>query len=261
MFADDTSIFLQNKDIKELFDAGNKELQLVDQWLIANRLSVNVSKTKYILFSTAQSKLKTKKQTLTLRQNKIEQVEHLSWSRHINHLISKLRSVHGTVIKVKLLLNKRSLLLLYHSLINSQLFYCFLNWCFGNKTLVKRLQGLRYKLVKLVFSFNSSSTVCDIMKDYKLLTIDQLLAKELIVFMFKQKNGKNPIAFKDVFTKNESKYNTRTKSIFIPKKCFSTVCQQAISHCGPTYWNCIPCDLKNKNKVFDFLLLRFINNF
>ena len=75
MFADDTSIFLQNKDIKELFDAGNKELQLVDQWLIANRLSVNVSKTKYILFKTVQSKLITKKQTLTLRQNEIEQVK------------------------------------------------------------------------------------------------------------------------------------------------------------------------------------------
>ena len=75
MFADDTSIFLQNKDIKELFDVGNKELQLVDQWLIANRLSVNVSKTKYVLFKTAQSKLITKKQALTWRQNKIEQVE------------------------------------------------------------------------------------------------------------------------------------------------------------------------------------------
>ena len=36
MFADNTSIFLQNKDIKELFYAGNKKLQLVDQWLIAN---------------------------------------------------------------------------------------------------------------------------------------------------------------------------------------------------------------------------------
>ena len=43
MFADDTSIFLQNKDIKELFNTGNKELQLVNQWLIANRLSVNDS--------------------------------------------------------------------------------------------------------------------------------------------------------------------------------------------------------------------------
>ena len=158
MFADDTSIFLQNNDIKKLFDAGNKELQLVDQWLIANRLSVNVSKTKYVLFRTAQSKLTTKKQALVLRQNKIEQVEcikflgvyiqeHLTWSRHINHLISILRSVLGTVIKVKSLLSKRSLLLLYHSLINSQLSYCILNWCYGNKTLVKRLQRLCYKFV------------------------------------------------------------------------------------------------------------------
>ena len=40
MFIDDTSVFLQNNDIKKLFNAGNKELQLVDQWLIANRLSV-----------------------------------------------------------------------------------------------------------------------------------------------------------------------------------------------------------------------------
>ena len=62
MFADDTSIFLHSKDIKKLFNAGNKELELVDQWLIANRLSVYVSKTKYILFKTVQSKL-TKKQT------------------------------------------------------------------------------------------------------------------------------------------------------------------------------------------------------
>ena len=40
------------------------------------------------------------------------------------------------------------------------------------------------------------------------------------------------IAFKDIFTKNKSKYNTRNKSIFIPKKCSNTVCQQAISHHG-----------------------------
>ena len=135
MFADDTGIFLQNKDIKKLFNAGNKELQLIDQWLIANRLSVNVSKTKYILFRTAQSKLTTTKQALVLRQNKIEQVEcrkflgvyiqeQLSWSKHINHLISKPNSVLGTAIKMKSQLNKRSLLLLYHSLINSQLSYC-----------------------------------------------------------------------------------------------------------------------------------------
>ena len=86
------------------------------------------------------------------------------------------------------------------------------------------------------------------MKENKLLTTDQLLTKELIVFMFKQKNGKNLIAFKDIFTKNESKYNTRNKSIFIPKKCSSTVCQQAISHRGLAYWNCFLFDLRNKKQ-------------
>ena len=86
------------------------------------------------------------------------------------------------------------------------------------------------------------------MKENKLLTIDQLLTKELIVFMFKQKNGKNPIAFEDYVTQNESKYNTKNKSIFIPKKCSSTVCQQAILHRGPAYWNCILFDLKNKKQ-------------
>ena len=114
------AFFLQNKDIKELFDAGNKELQLVDQWLIANTVDYQLMFLKLNTFylRTVQSKLITKKQTLTLRQNEIEQVkcikflgvyiqEHLSWSRHINHLISKLRSVLGTVIKVKSLLNKR----------------------------------------------------------------------------------------------------------------------------------------------------------
>ena len=114
--------------------------------------------------------------------------------------------------------------------------------------MIKSLQELCYKFIKLVFSFNSNTTVCDIMKKNKLLTIDQLLAKKLIVFMFKQKNDKNPIAFKDVFTKNESKYNTRNKSIFILKKCSSTVYQQAISHRGPVYWNYIPIDLKNKKQ-------------
>ena len=77
--------------------------------------------------------------------------------------------------------------------------------------------------------------------------------------MFKQKNGKNPIAFKDIFTKNESKYNTRNKSIFILKKSSSTVCQQAISHCGPAYWNCIPFNLRNKKQSVPSFIINVYN--
>ena len=50
------------------------------------------------------------------------------WSRHMDYLIPKLQTILGTVIKVNTLSNKRSLVQLYHFLINSQCSYCLLNW-------------------------------------------------------------------------------------------------------------------------------------
>ena len=46
-----------------------------------------------------------------------------------------------------------------------------------------------------------------------MLTINQLLTKELGVFMFKQISNANPTAFENMFIKNESNYKTRNKSI------------------------------------------------
>ena len=50
------------------------------------------------------------------------------------------------------------------------------------------------------------------------------------------------------------KINLNTIPETSQKKCFSTVCQQAISHRGPAYWNCIPFDLKKKQSVRSFTL-------
>ena len=86
-------------------------------------------------------------------------------------LIFEIKLLQFTNKKSNNFLNKRYLLPLDHSFINSQLSYFILNWCYGNKTVVKRLQQLCYKFVKLVLSVNSSSTVCDIIKENKLLTI------------------------------------------------------------------------------------------
>ena len=49
LFADDTNIFLSDKDIKTLFCTLNSELKKVNQWLLYNRLTLNVDKTKYTL--------------------------------------------------------------------------------------------------------------------------------------------------------------------------------------------------------------------
>ena len=49
LFADDTALILCDKNMKSLNVKVNFELIKIEQWLNANKLSLNYSKTKYLL--------------------------------------------------------------------------------------------------------------------------------------------------------------------------------------------------------------------
>ena len=257
MFADDTSIFLENKNIATLYERAQEELHYIDKWMVANNLSINVSKTKCILFRSSKSKPPPINLTVTLRNMKIEQVttmkflgvhidEHLTWTGHIRHLQNKLRSTLGVVSRIKPFLRQGSMLTLYHSLINSHLQYCITNWCIGNKTLINKLQKTCNKFIRMACNLRHYRDVTDVRKTHQLLTINQLLTKEIAVFMFKQSSGKNPDVFRNVFVKSISQYNTRNRSKLIPKLCSSSLCQQSISYQGPAIWSKLPIFFKNE---------------
>ena len=50
MFADDTNFFISDENIGELFQQMNKELKSVSTWIKANKLSINIDKTKWTVF-------------------------------------------------------------------------------------------------------------------------------------------------------------------------------------------------------------------
>ena len=56
MFADDTNLFLSHKNIETLFKEVNRELGNVTVWFKANKLSLNVNKTKWSLFHPVSKK-------------------------------------------------------------------------------------------------------------------------------------------------------------------------------------------------------------
>ena len=47
MFADDSNLFISHKNITTLFSTMNKEVTKIQEWFNANKLSLNISKTKY----------------------------------------------------------------------------------------------------------------------------------------------------------------------------------------------------------------------
>ena len=67
MFADDTNLFLSGINVDDLFSDMNCELNKISLWFKANKLSLKLTKTKY-LFHPA-SKKKIFKRTTTLLEN------------------------------------------------------------------------------------------------------------------------------------------------------------------------------------------------
>ena len=56
MFADDTNLFYAEENIKTLFDTVNIDLQKISQWSLSNKLSLNLTITKYTFFHKATKK-------------------------------------------------------------------------------------------------------------------------------------------------------------------------------------------------------------
>ena len=51
LFADDTNIFHTGDDLKEVCETMSHELDKLNRWFRANKLSLNVSKTNFMIFS------------------------------------------------------------------------------------------------------------------------------------------------------------------------------------------------------------------
>ena len=78
LFADDTAIFLSHKDPKKLEEIMNAELIKVSNWLIANKLSLNVKKSNALLFRTKNEK-STAKISIHINGAAIEEKHHAKY--------------------------------------------------------------------------------------------------------------------------------------------------------------------------------------
>ena len=62
-FADDTNVLYTGTKLNDLTSIKNEELNKIHNWLSANKLFLNINKTKYLIFRT-QSKAQTPKKNL-----------------------------------------------------------------------------------------------------------------------------------------------------------------------------------------------------
>ena len=114
LFEDDTTITYSHTDIISQFDLINNELKEICNRFKANKLSVNASKTNYMLLGTShKTQLNHDNIHIILDKTNLERVhktkflgvtidENLTWKNHIDNISKNISKGVGIINKLKL---------------------------------------------------------------------------------------------------------------------------------------------------------------
>ena len=224
LFADDSNMFISGSDVHELIDTLNDELKKVVTWLNTNKLSLNVLKSHYMIFSTKNVVCSN---AVNISGHELEKVNFtkflgviidtkLSWKFHINYIKGKVSKGVGILCKAKKILTCSSLTTLYYSFIYPYLSYCVEIWGCTYKTYLKPLFLIQKKVVRMITFSSFRQHTLPLFNKLQILNIYQLTSFKICIFMHKYENDALPLNFKHMFTRvnNVHSYNTRQTQHF-----------------------------------------------
>ena len=127
LYADDTNILLSGTNLNTLTQTLNTELPRITDWLNANKLSLNINKTHYIIFRPGRLPLDFN-QPLLLNNTPIQQESstkflgviidsRLKFTPHIQYIRNKTSKNIGILYKLRKILPKHTLIQLYNAFI------------------------------------------------------------------------------------------------------------------------------------------------
>ena len=238
LYADDTCVLLNGNDYLSLIASLNSELDKLSIWLCANKLSLNVQKTYFMVFHRAKIKIVNPidvtmnncclKKTDSLKYLGVIIDHRLNWSQHITDVKNKVSKGIGIMHRARSYLTKSSLRKLYFSYIYPYLIYCTEIWGISPQSHLRPLLLLQKKIVRIMTFSTYYAHTDPLFKDLNILTIDKLVVHRIGIAMYKINNSLFPSVLNELYKKNNviHDHNTRTKDMFrvsLGTQTFSTV--------------------------------------
>ena len=259
LFADDSNLFYEHRSLSVLQNNINVELVNIHTWLCANKLSLNIEKSHFVLFYPPQKKVHDSSFNLFLcnkelkRESSIKYLgiwidSHLSWKTQIEFISKKIRRNIGILCRIRHFVDQSILLRLYYALIYPFLIYGIVIWGNTYETTLKPILTLQKKSVRIItFSpYNCHSS--PLFKSLQVIKFFDLVELHIAIFMYKFHNGLLPPTFHSYFTKitDIHRYNTRLaakQSYYLPY-ARTNYGHFNIRYKGPSVWNTIENDIK-----------------
>ena len=252
----------------------NEELKNLSMWFMANRLSLNVKKTSYMVFGRKGKNCNFK---LSINGTNIDRVEltkflgvhideNLTWKKHTSEMSSKISKSIGIINKVKSVLSYKLLKMLYFSMIHPYLNYCVIIW--GNASLItlKKLTLLQKRAVRLITGSKYLDHTQMLFKKCQILKLSDLYNFHVNQFVYLSLNNLLPKCCSYHIAPHQINHNYTFRRelsvVSLPYKC--CIRERYIAIIGPKLWNAIPQVIQLSSNLFIFrkaLKKRILENY
>ena len=262
MFADDSNLFFSHPDPQILVNTVNTELVKVSQWIKANKLTLNVTKSKYMIFSNSLEKLPD---DIFVDTTALEQVSNikflgvnvdnkLTWKHHISTITKTISRNIGVINKLKFCLPSSNLLMLYSTLVLPYINYGILVWGNTHQYLLEKILLLQKKCLRIIFNLNPLAHTDELFFENKILKVNEIYSFQLGQFMFKFNNKKAPQIFDNIFHRNDTVHNypTRRSNEFHLPLLRTILAQNTFVYTGPKFWNGLDHTTTDSNTICSF---------
>ena len=265
VYADDTNLVVSGKSVEEAANKANIILNKFIDYFNMNKLSLNETKTKYMIFT--RQKYSSKKPKIIINETELEQVssikflgvvlnDRLNWSDHKTYIKTKISKNIGILNRCRKILNLNDILTMYNSFVLPYLSYCLPLW--GNShipenDIIKKIQN---KTLRLISNTKRTQKAWAKLSHLKILPIEDLYKLEVAKVCHNHIYGKLPITFENnvmpklsvmMHTANtrqstDINYHFDTASkLTMANKSFTAECVRI--------WNNIPYDIKRQTSL------------
>ena len=246
LFADDTCIHHSNANPITLEHEINKELVNVSSWLIANKLSLNVSKSNFIIFNSKKKKI-DHSFNIKILNNSLEEKnstkylgviidKHLNWASHIHYTKQNISKGIGMIAKLRHYVPLTNLKQTYSAFIQSHTNYAILIWGFAAPTLINNIEIATKKAVRLMLFRERKEHSLPIFNELNILTFQNNFKLILSNFLQQVKNNLVPSCIQNLFTLKDLT-NPNTRQDFSLPLARTNIMKQSIFFNGVKFWN------------------------
>ena len=255
LFADDTFLCAQNKNFKALENEVNTELAKVSDWLVANKLTLNIKKSKFMIFS---NKKKDRHELSVKINNKpLEKCsyykylgiiidEKLNWGKHVEYVCKKVSKACGALAKIRHCASFDLLKEIYYALFYSYVRYGVSIWGNASPNVLTPLKVLNHRAARIMtYAPFGHIDMNPILNYLEILDINDVFFLETVKLLFKMKNGMIPITLGNYFEVRNAnvihQYSLRPRRDRVDTIDTRTMMgENSLQYRGPKAWNTVP---------------------